>query len=397
MHSMSEGPARSQRMCLCLCMYVHACANVHTCDKMIIIHAHAHADAHVQHVHAHVHPCHVHVHVTVDMAERGSPKKRPSPYRRELAIDDEDRPVTPSQDSPGLSGPTADISLQAAASPAAPGSTTAGFSHELLPKSRLGFNDPFAQTATVHYPPAACTRHDLLPLQQSESEDSSDAEDVDREGSALADEQHLVLERADDTLQRLLREGVWSEPELPAAQAASQAASQLLGTSWRLPGQASAGTPVVPEPAQWVVPPLAPRHCVPAAAPLRAGRKRPPEAESEADADAEVPRLPPSPQPRAWPLVAWRAPRAAAAAAGVLRAELRVFVGTWNMHGKPPPPSLSPWLPAQPALSHDLLVIGTQDSMVKRVAWVVPQLTSLASGVLALQAPGCAAHSRRAA
>ena len=35
--------------------------------------------------------------------------------------------------------------------------------------------------------------------------------------------------------------------------------------------------------------------------------------------------------------------------------------------------------------------------MIKRVAWVVPQLISLASGVLALQAPGCAAHSRRAA
>ena len=296
--------------------------------------------------------------------ERGS--KRPSPYRRELAIE-EDRPATPSQDSPGLSGPIAHVSLQATASPAAHGSTT-GSSHRLLPKSRLGFNDPFAQTATVDYPPAACTRHASrrgLPLQESESEDSSDAEDgedADREGSALADEQHLVLERADDTLQRLLREGVWSEPELPAAQATSQAAaSQLLGASWRLPGQVSAGTSVALEPAQWLAPPPDPR----AAAPSRAGRKRPTEAEAEAEAEAEVPRLPPSLQPRAWPLVAWRAPRAAAAAAGVLRAELRVFVGTWNMHGKPPPPSLSPWLPPQPALSHDLLVIGTQDSMVK--------------------------------
>ena len=188
----------------------------------------------------------------------GSPKKRRSPYRRELAID-EDRPLATSQDSPGLSGPLAHVSLQASA--AADGSTTTGFSHGLLPKSRLGFNDPFGQTATVHYPPAACTRNALrrgLPLEQSESEDSSDAEegeDDGREGSALVDEHHLVMERADDTLQRLLREGVWSEPELPAAHA-----SQLLGASWRLPGSVgSAGMPMVPEPVQWAAPPLAPR------------------------------------------------------------------------------------------------------------------------------------------
>ena len=43
---------------------------------------------------------------------------------------------------------------------------------------------------------------------------------------------------------------------------------------------------------------------------------------------------------------------------------LRLFVGTWNMHGKPPPPSLAPWLPTEPARSHDLLVIGTQGSRV---------------------------------
>ena len=303
---------------------------------------------------------------TVDMADHeGSPKKRPSPYRRELAID-EDRPLATSQDSPGLSGPLAHVSLQASA--AADGSTTTGFSHGLLPKSRLGFNDPFAQTATVHYPPAACTRNALrrgLPLEQSsESEDSSDAEegeDDGREGSALAEEHHLVMERADDTLQRLLREGVWSEPEQPAPHA-----SQLLGASWRLPGSVgSAGMPMVPEAAQWVAPPLASRHSAPAAVPSHTGRKRPPEAEAEAEAaaEAEVARLPRTPQPRPWPLVAWRAPRAAAAA-GVLRAELRVFVGTWNMHGKPPPPSLAPWLPAEPARSHDLLVIGTQGSRV---------------------------------
>ena len=303
---------------------------------------------------------------TVDMADHeGSPKKRPSPYRRELAID-EDRPLATSQDSPGLSGPLAQVSLQASA--AADGSTTTGFSHGLLPKSRLGFNDPFA--ATVHYPPAACTRNALrrgLPLQQSESEseDSSDAEegeDDGREGSALAEEHHLVMERADDTLQRLLREGVWSEPEQPAPHA-----SQQLGASWRLPGSVgSASMPMVPEAAQWAAPPLASRHSAPAAAPSHAGRKRPPEAEAEAEAaaEAEVARLPRTPQPRPWPLVAWRAPRAAAAAAGVLRAELRVFVGTWNMHGKPPPPSLAPWLPAEPARSHDLLVIGTQGSRV---------------------------------
>ena len=57
--------------------------------------------------------------------------KRPSPYRRELAIE-EDTPDTPSQDSPGLSGPIAQVSL----------ACSEHLSHWLLPKSRLGFNNP---------------------------------------------------------------------------------------------------------------------------------------------------------------------------------------------------------------------------------------------------------------
>jgi len=40
---------------------------------------------------------------------------------------------------------------------------------------------------------------------------------------------------------------------------------------------------------------------------------------------------------------------------------LRLFVGTWNMHGKEPPASLRPWLPASPN-EHDMYVIGTQEA-----------------------------------
>ena len=42
-------------------------------------------------------------------------------------------------------------------------------------------------------------------------------------------------------------------------------------------------------------------------------------------------------------------------------ASLRLFVGTWNMHGKAPPASLVPWLPASPD-EHDMYVIGTQEA-----------------------------------
>ena len=42
-------------------------------------------------------------------------------------------------------------------------------------------------------------------------------------------------------------------------------------------------------------------------------------------------------------------------------ASLRLFVGTWNMHGKAPPASLVPWLPASPD-AHDMYVIGTQEA-----------------------------------
>ena len=43
------------------------------------------------------------------------------------------------------------------------------------------------------------------------------------------------------------------------------------------------------------------------------------------------------------------------------QASLRLFVGTWNMHGKAPPASLVPWLPASPD-EHDMYVIGTQEA-----------------------------------
>ena len=42
-------------------------------------------------------------------------------------------------------------------------------------------------------------------------------------------------------------------------------------------------------------------------------------------------------------------------------ASLRLFVATWNMHGKAPPASLVPWLPASPD-EHDMYVIGTQEA-----------------------------------
>ena len=42
-------------------------------------------------------------------------------------------------------------------------------------------------------------------------------------------------------------------------------------------------------------------------------------------------------------------------------AALRLFVGTWNMHGKEPPASLRPWLPVSPD-EHDMYVIGTQEA-----------------------------------
>lgn len=54
---------------------------------------------------------------------------------------------------------------------------------------------------------------------------------------------------------------------------------------------------------------------------------------------------------------------------------LRVFVGTWNLHGKEPPDSLAPWLPAPPLADQrsggagpgspemvDVYVIGTQEA-----------------------------------
>mmetsp|Transcript_42494 Transcript_42494/g.117618 ORF Transcript_42494/g.117618 Transcript_42494/m.117618 type:complete len:403 (-) Transcript_42494:212-1420(-) len=49
---------------------------------------------------------------------------------------------------------------------------------------------------------------------------------------------------------------------------------------------------------------------------------------------------------------------------------LRVYVGTWNMHGKDPPESLAPWLPGTPSSSggggpaaqFDMYVIGTQEA-----------------------------------
>ena len=52
---------------------------------------------------------------------------------------------------------------------------------------------------------------------------------------------------------------------------------------------------------------------------------------------------------------------AAAAASAEGSASLRVFVGTWNMHGKEPPATLVPWLPAK-VDTHDMYVIGTQEA-----------------------------------
>lgn len=271
------------------------------------------------------------------MADRQRPKStRHSPYARELAVDDggssSKQEVALPQESPGLSGPLGRASL--GASPAADGSRR-------LPRSRLSFNDPFAHAEPTDVPPAASTRHAQRrglppragPSDQSDSEDSSDDEGADGEASSAAagEDEYEVMERADDTLQRLLREGVWSEPP-PLARGLSgphaSQASQPLCASWRLPGQASSGgaPPVVLEPASQQLN-LSLSLCAPPAAAAAAEASSLEPEEGAAAAEDETCVEPAPPRPRA----AWQTPRRAPRplpATGAVRTELRVFVGS---------------------------------------------------------------------
>ena len=254
---------------------------------------------------------------------RSSSRPAPYPLRDDAALDDDVQP-----DSPGLSWPLQQASL----GPARLTRSDSSSAHP--PASRLSFNDPFAATAAA-----------------AAAADSSDSSDDDADGPPLAEEYRLVLERADDTLERLLREGVWSEPTLPTLPSGG-AASQDLGASWRLPGMIGAAGDGLLQQLSTVGYP-----------PARATGTRP------SSETSEPAQSPPPAQPRgAWQEAPRRSPRtprapAAGVAPGMVRTELRLFLGTWNMHGKPPPPALSgEWLPARPAETHDVLVVGTQEA-----------------------------------
>ena len=271
-------------------------------------------------------------------------RKAPSPVRRSGSrssgrLAPYPKPTDDAQpDSPGLSGPLQQASLGQPA-------RVRGSSAAHPPASRLSFNDPFAAAAAA----AAVA-------------DSSDSSDDEGEGPPLAEEYRQVLERADDTLERLLREGVWSEPTLPALPTLpSGAASQNLGASWRLPGMiGAAGDGLMQQmSAPEGSPPLALAGLCSQAAARRAATS----------SETSEPTQPPPPaQPRgAWQEAPRRSPRtprapAAGVAPGMVRTELRLFLGTWNMHGKPPPADLCEWLPARPAETHDVLVVGTQEA-----------------------------------
>ncbi|KAL1518982.1 hypothetical protein AB1Y20_003251 [Prymnesium parvum] len=145
--------------------------------------------------------------------------------------------------------------------------------------------------------------------------------------------------------------------------------------------------PCAPRPNQ--LPPLAPQWAVDAARLVAAGRHSPLTPVRAPAAPADTPPAPlrqRSGVGQAAQLMAARAanslvaPRASVAVAPEDPAawrpaadqtgRIRVYVGTWNMHGKEPPESLAPWVPATAEAAEgaaegegfDLYVIGTQEA-----------------------------------
>ena len=139
---------------------------------------------------------------------------------------------------------------------------------------------------------------------------------------------------------------------------------------------AHASAPLPPPPQLWQ-----PRATAPPVT-LESPQKKPRgvvEASAGGVASPRRPSAPPTPQrsmdvvittpARAAPRTSSKArlefPSPAAGASSAPRGPaLRLWVGTWNMHGKAAPASLEPWLPARSVCesSYDLMVVGTQEA-----------------------------------